>query len=155
MLCATRMYSVLKRMVLNTTAFPELCSELNRALGKPFIFAMLGTMLCVLFGAFSEVLAIYMMDKPTTILWAHQGVTIKALGSDAILFAAPILATIPYAGAFVDDASLDKKATIIRKNVLQIQRFPDELVNSCHVFPCSLRLFSIGIKERRMLSCAP
>ena len=82
---------------------PELHSDLNRALSKAFVLSILGTMLCVLFGAFSDVLAIYMMDKPTAPLLAHQAITLKALSGNAILFAAPILATIPYSGAFVDD----------------------------------------------------
>jgi hypothetical protein len=60
-------------------------------------------MLCVLFGAFSEVLSIYMLEKPAAALFAHRSITIDALSGNAILFAAPILATIPYAGAFVDD----------------------------------------------------
>lgn len=60
-------------------------------------------MLCVLFGAFSDVLAIYMLEKPTAELLAHQAITLKALSGKAILFAAPILATIPYSGAFVED----------------------------------------------------
>jgi ABC-type multidrug transport system fused ATPase/permease subunit len=78
-------------------------ADLNRSLSAQFVFCLLGTMLCVLFGAFSDVLVIYMLDAPTATLWAHQGITVKALAGDAILFAAPILATIPYAGAFVDD----------------------------------------------------
>ena len=82
---------------------PELHSDLNRALSKAFVLSILGTMLCVLFGAFSDVLAIYMLDKPTAALLAHQAITLKALSGNAILFAAPILATIPYSGAFVDD----------------------------------------------------
>ncbi|HML69723.1 MAG TPA: hypothetical protein PKA81_15195, partial [Clostridia bacterium] len=81
----------------------ELHSDLNRALSKAFVLSILGTMLCVLFGAFSDVLAIYMLDKPTAALLAHQAITLKALSGNAILFAAPILATIPYSGAFVDD----------------------------------------------------
>ena len=74
-------------------------ADLNRSLSAQFVFCLLGTMLCVLFGAFSDVLVIYMLDAPTATLWAHQGITVKALAGDAILFAAPILATIPYVGA--------------------------------------------------------
>ncbi len=36
---------------------PELRSDLNRALSKAFVLSILGTMLCVLFGAVSDVLA--------------------------------------------------------------------------------------------------
>ena len=82
---------------------PELRSDLNRALSKAFVLSVLGTMLCVLFGAFSDVLSIYMLEKPAAPLFAHRSITISALSGNAILFAAPILATIPYAGAFVDD----------------------------------------------------
>ncbi len=82
---------------------PELHSDLNRALSKAFVLSILGTMLCVLFGAFSDVLGIYMLEKPTAALLAHQAITLKALSGKAILFAAPILATIPYSGAFVED----------------------------------------------------
>ena len=63
---------------------PELLSDLNRALVKAFAFCLLGTMLCVLFGAFADILAIYTLDKPSAALWAHQGITVKALGGDAI-----------------------------------------------------------------------
>ena len=57
-------------------------SDLSRVLTKPFAFCLLGTMLCVLFGAFSDVLTIYMLDAPTAALWAHQGITVKALAGD-------------------------------------------------------------------------
>ncbi len=82
---------------------PELRSDLNRALSKAFVLSVLGTMLCVLLSAFSDVLSIYMLEKPAAALFAHRRITISALSGNAILFAAPILATIPYAGAFVDD----------------------------------------------------
>lgn len=81
----------------------ELHSDLSRALSKAFVFSVLGTMLCVLFGAFSDVLAIYMLEKPAAAQLAHQAITLKALSGSAILFAAPILATIPFSGAFVED----------------------------------------------------
>ncbi|MEA5047078.1 MAG: hypothetical protein VB034_00575 [Eubacteriales bacterium] len=81
----------------------ELHSDLSRALSKAFVFSVLGTMLCVLFGAFSDVLAIYMLENPASAQLAHQAITLKALSGSAILFAAPILATIPFSGAFVED----------------------------------------------------
>jgi predicted small integral membrane protein len=42
---------------------PELHSDLNRALSKAFVLSILGTMLCVLFGAFSDVLTNYIFSK--------------------------------------------------------------------------------------------
>ena len=73
---------------------PELLSDLNRALVKAFAFCLLGTMLCVLLGAFSDVLAVYMLDAPTATLWAHQGVTIKALGGIQFLYHAKLCAEV-------------------------------------------------------------
>ena len=82
----------------------EWIPDLRRSMSRPFVACLLGTMICVLFGAFSEVLGIYMMERPEAMLWAHQGITVRALSGKAILFAAPILAAVPYAGAFVEDA---------------------------------------------------
>ena len=81
----------------------ELKSDLGRAFGRPFLFAMLGSMLCVLFGAFSEVLLLFKAQPPAAMLFQHRTVTLRALSGSAMLFAAPLLAPIPYAGAFVDD----------------------------------------------------
>lgn len=81
----------------------ELKSDLRRAFGKPFLFAMLGSMLCVLFGAFSDVLLLFKGQPPSAMLFEHRGITIRALSGSVMLFAAPLLTPIPYAGAFVDD----------------------------------------------------
>ena len=80
-----------------------LSSDMNRVFGKPFALSLLGVTLCVLFGAFSEILKIYQMRPPATALWAHQGILVRALAGEPILFAAPILAAIPFSGAFVED----------------------------------------------------
>ena len=80
-----------------------LSSDMNRVFGKPFALSLLGVTLCVLFGAFSEILNIYQMRPPATALWAHQGILVRALAGEPILFAAPILAAIPFSGAFVED----------------------------------------------------
>lgn len=77
-----------------------LSSDMNRVFGKPFALSLLGVTLCVLFGAFSEILKIYQMRPPATALWAHQGILVRALAGEPILFAAPILAAIPFSGAF-------------------------------------------------------
>lgn len=81
----------------------ELKSDLSRAFRKPFLFAMLGVFLLVIFGAFREVLTVFQMSKPSAMLYAHRSITLRALSSDAMLFAAPLFAPIPFAGAFVDD----------------------------------------------------
>ena len=38
-----------------------------------------------------------------TMVWAHQKIIFQALSDDVILFAAPIFATVPFSGAFVED----------------------------------------------------
>ena len=73
----------------------ELKSDLGRAFGRPFLFAMLGSMLCVLFGAFSEVLLLFQAQPPAAMLFQHRAVTLRALSGSAMLFAAPLLAPIP------------------------------------------------------------
>lgn len=80
----------------------ELKSDLARAFRRPFLFAMLGSMLCVLFGAFSEVLLLFQAQPPAAMLFQHRAVTLRALSGSAMLFAAPLLAPIPYAGALVE-----------------------------------------------------
>jgi len=106
---------------------PELHSDFNRVLSKAFVFSILGTMLCVLFGAFSDVLAIYMMEKPAAALLAHQAITLKALSGNAILFAAPILATIPFSGAFVEDVKSGYLKQILPRTTVSRYIFGKEL----------------------------
>jgi hypothetical protein len=96
-------------------------------LSKAFVFSILGTMLCVLFGAFSDVLAIYMMEKPAAALLAHQAITLKALSGNAILFAAPILATIPFSGAFVEDVKSGYLKQILPRTTVSRYIFGKEL----------------------------
>ena len=62
----------------------KISPNLLRAFNKSSLFSVLSTAFCRLIGARPDILAIYMQNTPSATLWAHQGVTIKALGGDAI-----------------------------------------------------------------------
>lgn len=78
-------------------------SDMKRIKSRSFYISALGVMISVLFGAFADALRIYQMSVPNVDILAHQGIIMHALSGDALLFAAPIFATIPYSNAFVED----------------------------------------------------
>lgn len=74
-----------------------------RIFRKEFIIGIVGVAGCLCADAFSDVVVLLMEITPTAILWAHQKIIFQALSDDVILFAAPIFATVPFSGAFVED----------------------------------------------------
>lgn len=78
-------------------------NDLSRALGKPFLFAVFGCMLCLLFSAFSPVLSLYQNSELSVSLYYHRQITLSAMGGKALLFSLPVLSTVPFSGAFVED----------------------------------------------------
>lgn len=81
----------------------EVYVELKRAFGKPFVFATIGVLMCVLFGAFTDVLDILQQEPSIVQLFAHQRIMIDAMADMPLLFSTPILAAIPFSNAFVSD----------------------------------------------------
>ena len=78
--------------------------DLKRAIiSRSFLLAFGGMVLCLMIGAFSDVLSVFRMDNPHVMYGYHRELLLKALVSDIILFAVPILAAIPYTTAFIDD----------------------------------------------------
>ena len=77
-------------------------SELRRAVtARPFAIASLGTAVCVLIGAFSDVFAVFTVGAD--MFGAHRVILLNALRSDVMLLAVPILAAIPFAASFSED----------------------------------------------------
>ncbi len=82
----------------------QIFGDLKRAiLGRSFLIAFLGMVLCLCIGVFSEAFAVFKMQPVEVMYGYHRELLLKALGSDIILFAVPILAAIPYTTAFTDD----------------------------------------------------
>ena len=76
--------------------------ELKRAFtGWPFALTVLGAMVCVLAGAFSDVFDV--IGNGVCMLFYHRNVMLRALEGDVMLFAVPILAAVPFAASFADD----------------------------------------------------
>lgn len=67
------------------------------------LIASLGMVLCLCIGAFSDALSVLRMEKVLVLYGYHRELLLKAISSDIILFAVPILAAIPYTTAFTDD----------------------------------------------------
>lgn len=82
----------------------QVLGDLKRAiLGRSFLIAFIGMVLCLCIGAFSDALTTFRMESVQVMYGYHRELLLKALGSDIILFAVPILAAIPYTTAFTDD----------------------------------------------------
>lgn len=76
--------------------------EIKRAFtGRAFFLAAVGALACVLIGAFSDVFDV--IDDGICMLFYHRNVMLRALESDAMLFALPILAAVPFAASFAED----------------------------------------------------
>ncbi|MDO4544417.1 MAG: hypothetical protein Q4C01_07690, partial [Clostridia bacterium] len=79
-------------------------TDLKRAIfARGFAIAVLGTMLCLCIAAFSDVYGILFSDFNFCVFGEHNTIVQQALSSNVLLLAAPILASIPYTTAFVDD----------------------------------------------------
>ncbi|MDO4544275.1 MAG: hypothetical protein Q4C01_06945 [Clostridia bacterium] len=79
-------------------------TDLKRAIfARGFAIAVLGTMLCLCIASFSEVYAILSTDPVVSVFREHNSIVHRALSANVLLLAAPILASIPYTTAFVDD----------------------------------------------------
>ena len=77
-------------------------TEIKRAVfSKTFVFTVIGACICVLAGAFSKMLDIIAMGY--CMLGSSGLIARDVLCSDAVLFAVPILAAIPFAASFAED----------------------------------------------------
>ena len=82
----------------------QILGDIKRAVfSRSFLIAFLGMALCLCIGAFSDALSVFRMEEVRVMYGYHRELLLKALGSDVILFAVPILAAIPYTTAFTDD----------------------------------------------------
>lgn len=79
-------------------------TDLRRALlSRAFLLAALAMGACVGMGAFRSLWAVFQMAEPRVLLGYHEDLFLEALGGEAVLFAVPILAAVPYTAAFVED----------------------------------------------------
>ena len=82
----------------------QIIGDIRRALfERSFLIAFGGMVICLLIGAFSDTLSVFRMEEVRVMYGYHRELLLKALGSNVILFAVPILAAIPYTTAFTDD----------------------------------------------------
>ncbi len=82
----------------------SILNEIKRSiLGRSFLIAFGGMVICLLISAFSDALGVFRMEEVRVMYGYHRELLLNALGSDIILFAVPILAAIPYTTAFTDD----------------------------------------------------
>lgn len=80
----------------------SIISEIKRAfIGRAFMLTLLGALICVLAGAFGDVVNI--CKNGICGFGEHRTVLLRALESDVLLFAVPILAPIPFSVSFADD----------------------------------------------------
>lgn len=78
--------------------------DIKRAIfGHGFLIALIGTVLLIAAGAFSEAVTVFRAEVPAVSLGYHRELLLRALRGDAILFALPIIAAIPYTTAYTDD----------------------------------------------------
>ena len=92
-------------------------AESKRAFtGRAFIFTVLGACLCVLAGAFTDVLKI--LGSGLCTFSEHRTVFLRALDGDVMLFAVPILAVLPFSASFANDVKSGfTKSYLTRTNV--------------------------------------
>ncbi len=82
----------------------QVLGDIRRAVfGRSFLIAFIGMVICLLIGAFSDMLGVFRMDPIQVSYGYHRELLLKTLSSNIILFAVPILAAIPYTTAFTDD----------------------------------------------------
>ena len=87
-----------------STRYAALGSDLRRAvMSRSFVLAMLGMVLCLIFGALTDMLMVFKMEVPLVMYGYHEELFVTALKSDIILLVVPLLAAIPFTTAFVED----------------------------------------------------
>lgn len=107
---------------------------MKRIKSRSFYISALGVMISVLFGAFADALRIYQMSVPNVDILAHQGIIMHALSGDALLFAAPIFATIPYSNAFVEDVGSGYLKQVLPRTTVTHLRKRAYLCNFGHFY---------------------